>query len=283
MQASLESSLAIKRRRVPIKIIEPPSAVASATSSAVPVPSPHGSVVVGSSSRAVRPASSNARTDTLEPVSSHSLKLPDASSGNSKDSLTTGKDLTDDNKNISLEGETPPTPTLPSPANSTNDSPKPNSFKDAKQARENAKPSRVGGGIFRASGSNTLFAPRDNGNPTLADPPKADSSTSSFSARLSAKNDSKSKTSYIPVPKAPDTLFDFVKSWGSLRSTEEKWQLVNVSTFRSDGFVQFSVLTSFLLCCPSQSIPPAHFPALCKTSLEPSMLVSIMETFLATL
>ena len=229
MQVSLESSLATKRRRVPIRIIEPQSA----TSSAVPVPSPskpHGSLVVESSSR---PASSNARTDTLEPVSSHSLKLPgtDASSGNSKVSLTTGRDLTDNDKKVPLEGRTPPTPTLPSPANSTSGASKPNSFKDAKQARESAKPSRVGGGIFRASGSNTVFTPRDNGNPTLADPPKSDSSTSSFSMRLSTKDDSNSKTPYMPVPKAPNTLFDFVKSWGSLRSTEEKWQLINVGIF----------------------------------------------------
>ena len=240
MQASLESSLAVKRRRVPIKIIEPSSTAASATSSAVPVPSPskpHESPVVESSSRVVRPASSNAGTDTLKPVSSRSLKVPatDASSENSKVSLTTGGDLTDNDKRNSLEGKTPPIPTLPSPANSTNGASKPNSFKDAKQARETAKPSRVGGGIFRASGSNTVFTPRDNGNPTSADPLKSDSSsTSPFSIQLSAKGDSNSKTSHVPVPKAPNTLFDFVKSWGSLRSTEEKWRLINVGIYQSD-------------------------------------------------
>ena len=236
MHASLDSSSAVKRRRVPIKIIEPPSAAASATSSAVLVPSPskpHESPVVESSSRAVQPASSNARPDTLDPVSSHSLKSPamDTSSGSSKVSLTTGKDLTDYDKKTSLEGRITSTPTLPSPAISTSGASKPNSFKDAKQARESAKPSRVGGGIFRASGSNTIFTPRDNGNPTLADPPKSDSSASSFSIKLSAEDGSNSKSSYMPVPKAPNTLFDFVKSWGSLRSTEEKWQLINVSIF----------------------------------------------------
>ena len=219
MQASLESSSAIKRRRVPIKIIEPPSA---ATSSTVPVPSPS------------KPLSSNARTDTLEPVSSQSLKLPatDTPSGNSKVSSTTGKDFTDNDQKVTFESRTPPTPTLPSSANSTSSPSKPTSFKDAKQARESAKPSRVGGGIYRASGSNTVITPRDNGIPILADPPKSDSSTSSFSIRpSSAKDDSNSKTSYVPVPKAPNTLFDFVKSWSSLRSTEEKWQLINVSLF----------------------------------------------------
>ena len=235
MQASLDSSLAIKRRRVPIKIIEPPSAAASATLSAVPGPSPskpHESPVVESSSRAVRPASPNSRTDTLEPVSSHSLKLLGTDApGNSKVSLTTGTDLTDNDQNFSLEGRNAHAPTHPSP---------PNSFKDAKQARESAKPSRVGGGIFRASGSNTIFTPRDYSNPTLADHPKSDSSTSSFSVRLSAKEDPNSRTSYMPVPKAPNTLFDFVKSWGSLRSTEEKWQLINVSIFTQVMILQNS-------------------------------------------
>jgi len=178
-------------------------------------------------------------------VSSRSLKLPatHAPSGNSKVTLTTGKD---NDQKFSLDGSTPLTPTPASPAISTNGSSKPNSFKDAKQVRENAKPSRVGGGIFRASGNIILFTPRENkGNPTatlvVADPP--------------TKSDSSTSNSYKPVPKPPNTLFDFVKSWGSLRSTEERWQLIN-------------------------SIPPAYFPTLCKTSLEPSMLVSIMETFL---
>jgi hypothetical protein len=141
--------------------------------------------------------------------------------------LTTRTDLTDNDKKNPLESSTP---TPSSFANSKSGASNPNSFKDAKQARESAKPSRVGGGIFRASGSNTIFTPRDNGNPTtLADPPKPDSSTS---IRLSAMDDdSNSKKSYMPVPKAPNTLFDFMKSWGSLRSTEEKWQLINVSLF----------------------------------------------------
>ena len=257
MQASLESSLATKRRRVPIKIIEP----LSATSSTVPVPSPskpHESPVVESSSRAVRPGSSSARTDNLEQVSSRSLKLPDtdALSGNGEVSLTSGGDLTDNDKEKSLEGRNPLTPTPQSPENSTSGSSKLNSFKDAKQARESAKPSRVGGGIFRASGSNTVFAPRDNGNPTLADPPKSDSSTS---IRFSAKDDSKSKTLYTPVAKAPNTLFDFVKSWGSLRSTEEKWQLINVSISQRDAS-KIHVLNPFLFS-PSE-YPSRSFPSI---------------------
>ena len=50
-----------------------------------------------------------------------------------------------------------------------------------------------------------------------------------------------------------------------------------------DLFQKFRPFFFLILFDLSQTIPPAHFPALCKTSLEPSMLVSIMETFLATL
>ena len=248
MQVSLEFSPAIKRRRIPIKIIEP--SAASTSFSAVPVPSPSKSPVVELSSQAVRPASSNARTDTLEPESFHSLKLTamDAFTGNGKVSLATGSNITDDDKKEPPEGNrTSLTPTLPSSANSKSGGSKQNSFKDAKQARESAKPSRVGGGIFRASGSNTIFTPRDNGNPTSAeDPQKSDSS------RPSAKDDSNLKTSYMPVPKAPNTLFDFVKSWGSLGSTEEKWQLINVSIFSqnddsSTKITPHSLLTFYYL------------------------------------
>ncbi|KAF8817206.1 hypothetical protein BYT27DRAFT_7153875 [Phlegmacium glaucopus] len=263
LQSSLDPSLTNKRRRVPIKIIEPPSKAASTTSSAVPVPGPpkpQETHVLESSSQAVPPAS-NPKTDTLEPVSSRSLKLSATVSSSGKASQDT-----DNDKNAPSRPKTspsadshvpsPPNPTPSPPANPTNGTFKPNSFKDAKHARESAKPSRVGGGIFRASGSNTIFAPRENGNPTSADPPKSDSSTSSLSTGLSAEDDY--KTAYTPAPKAPNTLFDFVKSWGSLRSVEEKWQLIN-------------------------SISPNHFPALCKTSLEPSMLVSIIENFLSIL
>jgi len=243
MHSSLDSSLVTKRRRVPIKIIEPPSAAASTTSSVVPVPGPSKSqepLVSESSSRAVPHTSANPKTDTLEPVFSRSLKLSatDASSKNSKASL-----VTDNDKNPPSKAKTspftdsqvpsPPSPTPP-PEKSTNGAVRPNSFKDAKQARESAKPSRVGGGIFRASGSNTIFTPRENGDIIFTDPPKPDSSTSSLSTGLSANDDSKS--SYTPVPKAPITLFDFVKSWGSLRSTEEKWQFINVSIFQSGDF-----------------------------------------------
>ena len=231
MQSSLDPSLANKRRRVPIKITEPTSTVVSTTSSVVPVPGPskpQASRVLELSSQAT-PAPLNAGTDPLEPVSSRSLKDPatDASLGHGKAPLTTKKSLggNSSSKVQATDAHVPPAAASPVPL--PENLLKSNTFKDAKQARESAKPSRVGGGIFRASGSNTIFTPRNNGDPTLADP---ESSTSSSSVGPSAKDNS--KIPYMPVPKAPNTLFDFVKSWGSLRSTEDKWQLIIVSIFK---------------------------------------------------
>lgn len=230
MQASLDSSLANKRRRVPIKIIEPlPAATSTTSSSTIPVPSkPKESHVSEPFSRAVPPILSDVKTDTLEPVSSRSLKSPSLEDGKASLTTLTEQGSTDNNNNPLFKTEAPSIAPL-----STNGTSKPNSFKDAKQARDSAKPSRVGGGIFRASGNNTIFSPRDIGNPTFADPPNPDTSTSPSSIGPPGKDDPKS-TSYPSVPKAPNTLFDFVKSWGSLHSTEEKWQLINVGIFKSD-------------------------------------------------
>jgi RNA polymerase II-associated protein 3 len=257
MQSSLDSSLANKRRRVPIKIIEPPSAAAPSTTLSVGSLKPHDSRVL-TSSQAVISASANVKTDTLEPVSSRSLKLPtvDASSRNSKGSFTAESGLIDNDTNLPSKVKT--LPTLTPPANPTNGVLKPNSFKDVKQARENAKPSRVGGGIFRASGSNTILATRNDGDSNVADLLKSGSSTSSSSMGLSARDDS--KTSYTPVLKAPNTLFDFMKSWGSLRSTEEKWHLITVSIFRVIVRPILTLLTAsyraFLLLISQRCVKP---------------------------
>lgn len=93
---------------------------------------------LGSSSRAVRPASSNTRTDTLDPVSSRSICY--GCTLWEYQSLFDCKD-----KKISLQSSTP---TPLSPANSMSCAFKPNSFKDAKQARESAKPSHTGAAYF---------------------------------------------------------------------------------------------------------------------------------------
>jgi len=54
------------------------------------------------------------------------------------------------------------------------------------------------------------------------------------------------------------TLFNFTRSWESLDSAEQRWNLIS-------------------------QIPPTTLPALFQTSLEPSLLGSILDTFLTVL
>ncbi|KAG1749336.1 hypothetical protein EDB19DRAFT_1942430 [Suillus lakei] len=83
------------------------------------------------------------------------------------------------------------------------------SFKDAKQLRDTAKPSRVGGGIFRPSGSHTLFARDDemSGAVPVTTPPPA--------------------TVNGTVPKAPMTLFNFTKMWESHMKDQDRWNILS--------------------------------------------------------
>ncbi|KAF8158543.1 hypothetical protein B0H34DRAFT_709282 [Crassisporium funariophilum] len=228
VQSSLEPNLATKRRRVPIKIVEPPAA---ATSDDSPIPGPSEPVSrapVVAIPAATKPAP---KADIMEAVSSRSLK-----------SSPTAEILSPETKELPAKSVRPLAEKVSLPS-------KPTSFKDAKQARETAKSSRVGGGIFRASGDSTIFTNRD---PNTADVPK--------STPQAASQPELSRPPIIsdaPAHKGPATLFDFVKTWGSTISDNERWQLLN-------------------------TVPPSKFPTLCKTSLEPALLVSIMETFLRT-
>jgi len=97
---------------------------------------------------------------------------------------------------------------------------KTSSFSETKAARDNVRPSRVGGGIFKSSGESTIFSNRER---------HADSG-SNFLA-----------SSQFPLPaqdhriayKAPSTLFDFNRMWLSLTSMEERWRYLNVCYFLS--------------------------------------------------
>ncbi|KAG1879216.1 hypothetical protein F4604DRAFT_1753628 [Suillus subluteus] len=83
------------------------------------------------------------------------------------------------------------------------------SFKDAKQLRDTAKPSRIGGGIFRPSGNHTLFA-RNDGKSGAAPV------TTSLPAMVDAT-----------VPQAPMTLFNFTKMWESHMKDEDRWNILS--------------------------------------------------------
>jgi len=60
------------------------------------------------------------------------------------------------------------------------------------------------------------------------------------------------------IYEAPSTLFDFNRTWNSLSSCEERWQYFS-------------------------TIEPSTLPKLCQTSLDPSLLASILEAILDVL
>ncbi|KAH9480186.1 RNA polymerase II-associated protein 3 [Psilocybe cubensis] len=260
----------VKRRRVPIRIvgdtadIKPSVTSATATPSTsskvaststattTPISDPTTSKIPPSESKTIK-TSSNGTTDTLQAVSSRSLKSPQPPAPSTTSATP---------------GSPPPAPTTqpqPQPVK-----PKPDSFKDAKLARDsknatsNTKPptARVGGGIFRASGENTIFptrgnaptpntssAPKDVQMDTTPPPPVATPTPVAPPAPMVVSS---------PPPKPPSTLFEFSKAWYGIKDPWERWALMN-------------------------TIPPSSLPELCKTSLEPSLLVSILDVFLTVL
>ncbi|KAK1232172.1 hypothetical protein PQX77_004684 [Marasmius sp. AFHP31] len=124
-----------------------------------------------------------------------------------------------------------PTPSEPAPA-------APKTFQDAKKARDEAKPPpRVGGGIFRASGKNTIFA---RGDPATQQTPVPAPSPTSLSQPITVKSFA--------------TLFDFNKAWSSTTSTVDRYQLIN-------------------------NIQPSNYSAFFKTSLEPTLLIAIIQVY----
>ncbi|KAJ8081162.1 hypothetical protein PM082_018005 [Marasmius tenuissimus] len=123
------------------------------------------------------------------------------------------------------------TPNEPTPAT-------PKTFQDAKKARDEAKPPpRVGGGIFRASGKNTIFA---RGDPTTQQAPVPAPSPTPSSQPIAAKSFA--------------TLFDFNKAWSSTASTVDRFQLIS-------------------------NIQPSNYSTFFKTSLEPTLLISIIQVY----
>ncbi|KAI3621322.1 rna polymerase ii-associated protein 3 [Moniliophthora roreri] len=136
-----------------------------------------------------------------------------------------------------VQESSPAPPPAPAPALTTTEPPAataatpPKTFQDAKRAREETKPStRVGGGIFRASGKNTLFNSKEGSMVSSPPAPK-------------------------PNVKTSANLFEFTKAWGSSNSSVERFQLI-------------------------KNVEPSTYPSFFKTSLEPSLLISIVQTFL---
>ncbi|RDB15279.1 RNA polymerase II-associated protein 3 [Hypsizygus marmoreus] len=165
--------------------------------------------------------------------------------------------------------KTPPPPlrpeSLPIPARKQPDLPP--TFADARRAREAVKPSLVGGGIFRKTGESTLFPPREGSPstaavPSVSTPPPAAAAVAPIhttttpaptvvSVNSTPVNASPTQATAV---NPPTTLFEFSRTWDTIRSTQERWNLIS-------------------------TIPPSSFPAFFKISLEPVLLLSILTVF----
>jgi hypothetical protein len=140
--------------------------------------------------------------DTLKPISSRSLKPPPATG------LSSG-----------------PSPLISTPVVSSTPEPEQQqTFRDAKNTRDSVRPSRVGGGIFLASGDSKIF-PTRNGSTTVAEPKSVPGSGDGSSR-------SNSTPSFLHKAMAPDrpltSWYDFSRAWDSLSTTEERWSLFSV-------------------------------------------------------
>ncbi|CDO75142.1 hypothetical protein BN946_scf184639.g4 [Trametes cinnabarina] len=109
--------------------------------------------------------------------------------------------------------------------------PPPSTFREAKTAREETRPR---GGIFRADGTHKLFT--------------------STSSSQSAHNGASSS----PRREPPQTLVAFMNIWITLRTEEERWDVL-------------------------RQIPPTRLPVLFKTSLDPAILAAILHSLLVSL
>ena len=108
-----------------------------------------------------------------------------------------------------------PTPTSTARPTATQ-KPTPTSFREAKQARDAKSVGRVGGGIFRVSGNDTVIKTREvPARPASDTPQRPPSTPASAPARETG---------------APCTLFEFTRAWDCLPAsdTAARWALLNV-------------------------------------------------------
>ncbi|KAJ3934059.1 MAG: hypothetical protein NXY57DRAFT_995985, partial [Lentinula lateritia] len=144
------------------------------------------------------------------------------------------------------------TPVPPSP----HDSSKPkSSFQEAKRVRNEKEGniSRVGGGIFRASGKNTIFTRSttggDGGNKNEQEANPKDTKDTGGSTAPAWGAD-------IHLGTATTTLFEFTRGWSRLSgsSVEEKFRYI-------------------------MTVAPSSFPNMIQNSLEPPLLTGMFRTF----
>ncbi|KIL61376.1 hypothetical protein M378DRAFT_858153 [Amanita muscaria Koide BX008] len=181
----------------------------------------------------------------MTPVSTRSLKSPSASSV-PPTQLSQSKPKPPTTASIPTASVTSAsTATLPPKPSQSN-------FAEAKATRDSSRPSHVGpsagvgGGIFRPNGQNTTFSPRTQTSASAsvsdtireAQPPT--NSATRFPLNIAIGNGS------------PMTMFNFNKKWEANPVAEDRWKLIT-------------------------SIPPTNIPSMCKSSLEPSLFISIVD------
>ncbi|KAH9980926.1 hypothetical protein BGW80DRAFT_1247768 [Lactifluus volemus] len=154
--------------------------------------------------------------------------------------------------------------------------PKPTSFKEAKQVRdEKQSAGRVGGGIFRVSGNDTVFKTRQVPAPAdTVEPPQAkklNAASGEQPPTLAPPTPQPQPAVTTPVPTAtsaaelrapvtapPRTLFEFTRAWDRIPASDTgaRWDLLN-------------------------TIPPRSLPAYFGASLEPAFLSSLIPVLAA--
>jgi hypothetical protein len=199
---------------VPIKIVDP----SGNTSAELPEDrSPVAATTPLVKSKPVEiPTKPISQPDTLEPVSTRFLNPASTTVGGSSSSEPTEPNLT----------TSPPQPSISTTKLSNLKS---ENFKDAKQARETVRPSRVGGGIFRATGQNTIFPTRELPAPENSVEPELQTASPSSPSSQVVPPLEEEVTPLGGTHKPPPTLFDFSKSWWTLTSPEKRWKLITVS------------------------------------------------------
>ncbi|KAJ7733560.1 hypothetical protein DFH07DRAFT_967957 [Mycena maculata] len=239
------TSPAPKRRRVPITIVEPDGRryPASDAASGSTSKSAAGSTPKTSAGSTPAPKTAAAEKTTLKtkPVveGAEMNAVPSSPSA-----PAASKPPPPSTPASSSAQDTPPKPTE-NPKDPLK--PKPASFKDAKTARE----SRVGGGIFRASGESVLFK-REAAGTGKEETEQAAPSAPAESQPAPAVPEPEEDPEITLVKTVPMTLFEFTRAWERAAGAGEKWAVL-------------------------EKIPPGAFPALFQTSLEPALFVEVVD------
>ncbi|KAI0263415.1 hypothetical protein BC834DRAFT_1042892 [Gloeopeniophorella convolvens] len=161
------------------------------------------------------------------------------------------------------------TPPEPAPVPSTSASasagaPKPKTFQEVKQAREGKVKSagRVGGGIFRMSGKDTVFETREVSEvsdapapaPTPAPAPAPAPSLAHIPTPAPAPAPTPTPAA-LPALQAPRTLFEFTRAWDAIPASDPpaRWALLS----------------------PADRAP-CLAPRLFRSSLEPGLLAALL-------